>query len=165
MNKEKVRELLTERVKSNMKKIFFENIANDISNSNFDSSFLILAEIRERICNLVPNRKDIFKELNENIDVDFYRKIHSNGAFNINIIHGIINYVISKLKEFDCLENEPLYDNWKKDIQNKIENKEDLDKLIPSFFKETMEHLDRIESHIMAFKKSDIYKFLSEKKQ
>ena len=163
MENEELRKLLIERIQDNMNNIFFDNIAKDISNNDFESSFSILLEIKERICNLVPNRSDIHSELNENIDVDFYRQIHSNNALNIDIINGIINYVIDKIKQFDSIENEPWYEIWKTGIAVKIQNKEPLEKILPEFFKKCMTRIDKVESGILAFKQSDVYKFLCEK--
>ena len=155
---------LIKNLEENMKKVFFENIARDIKNNEFNSSFSLLSEIKERICSLVPNRKDIHDEFNENLDVDFYKQIHSNGALDINMIHGIINFIIDKIKQFGSLEDEPWNEIWKTQIVVKIKRGDQLDTLLPDFFKEAMHRLDKIEYEIAAFKQSDLYKYLSEKK-
>ena len=155
---------LVRRVGENMKKVFFDNIAKDIERNSFDSSFSLLSEIKQRICSLVPNREDLHKDFNEHLDVDFYKQIHSNGALDINMIHGIINFIIDKIKQFGSIEDEPWNEIWKTQIVVKINRGDQLNTLLPDFFKEAMHRIDKIETEIAAFKQSDIYKYLSEKR-
>tara|TARA_B100001250_G_C19720516_1_gene753570 strand:+ start:264 stop:770 length:507 start_codon:yes stop_codon:yes gene_type:complete len=165
MNLDKVEEQLRFKLEENMKKAFFNNIGIDISNNSFDSSFSLLSEIKERICNLVPNRKDIHKDFDEHLDIDFYKQIQSNGALDINMIHGIINYIIDQIKNFGSLEDEPWNEIWKTQIVVKINRGEPLNILLPDFFKEAMHRIDKIEMEINAFKQSDLYKYFSEKRK
>jgi hypothetical protein len=155
---------LLRRVEENMKKAFFNNIAKDIENNSFDSSFALLSEIKQRICSLVPNRQDLHHEFEQHLDVDFYKQIHSKGAFDINMIHGIINFIIDKIKQFGSLEDEPWNEIWKTQIVVKIRRGDQLNTLLPDFFKEAIHRIDKIENEITAFKQSEIYKYLSEKK-
>ena len=104
MNRDTFEDELIRRVEENMKRVFFDNISKDIENNSFDSSFSLLSEIKQRICSLVPNRTDLQKDFDEHLDIDFYRQIHSNGALDINMIHGIISFIIDKIKEFGSLE-------------------------------------------------------------
>jgi len=165
MNLDNINEQLRMKIDENMKKAFFRNISVDISNNSFDSSFSLLAEIKERICNLVPKRKDIHKDFDEHLDVDFFKQIQSNGALDINMIHGIINYIIDQIKNFGSLEDEPWNEIWKTQIVVKINRGEPLSVLLPDFFKEAMHRIDKIEMEINAFKQSDIYRYLSEKRK
>ena len=164
MDRDSFENQLIRKLEENMKKVFFENIAKDIENNKFDSSFSLLSEIKQRICSLVPNRTDIHAEFNEHLDVDFYKQIHSNGALDINMIHGIMNFIVDKIKQFGSLEDEPWNEIWKTQLVVKIKRGDQLNTLLPDFFKEAMHRLDKIENEIIAFKQSDLYKYLSEKR-
>lgn len=155
---------LKQRLDETMKKIFFDNIATDISNNSFDSSFSLLTDIKGRICDLVPNRKDIHKDFDEHLDIDFYKQIHSNGALDINMIHGIVNYIIDQIKKFGSLEDEIWNEIWKTQIVVKIGREQPLHILLPDFFKEAMHRIDKIENEINMFKQSEMYKYITEKR-
>lgn len=152
------------KIEENIKKAFFDNIALDISENSFESSFNILSEIKERLCNIVPKRRDIHRELDENLDVDFYRQIQSNNALDQNTINGIMFYIIEQIKTFGSLEDELWNEIWKTQIQVKINRGDPLNRLLSDFFKEAMHRIDKIEQEIFAFKQSDLYKYISEKK-
>lgn len=164
MDRDTFEDELIKKVEENMKKAFFDNIARDIENNSFDSSFSLLSEIKQRICALVPNRKDLHKDFEEHLDVDFYRQVHSNGALDINMIHGIINFIIDKIKQFGSLEDEPWNEIWKTQLVVKIKRGDQLNTILPDFFKEAMHRIDKIEHEIAIFKESDLYKYLTEKR-
>ena len=164
MNDDELDEQMRMRVAENMERAFFDAVATDISNNSFDSSFSLLTEIKERICGLVPTRRDIHDDLDENIDVDFYRQMQSNGALDIKTIQAIMDYVIEKIKAFGSLEDEPWNEIWKIQILVRIDRGEPLNTLLPSFFKEAMHRIDKIEEEITAFRESDIYKYITERR-
>ncbi|MHA2082213.1 MAG: hypothetical protein ACXABD_00525 [Candidatus Thorarchaeota archaeon] len=164
MNRDTFEDEIIRRVEENMKKVFFDNVARDIENNSFDSSFSLLSEIKQRICALVPNRQDLHKDFEEHLDVDFYQQVHSNGALDINMIHGIINFIIDKIKQFGSLEDEPWNEIWKTQIVVKIKRGDQLNTILPDFFKEAMHRIDKIELEIARFKESDLYKYLTEKR-
>ena len=111
------------------------------------------------------NIEHIHKDFDEHLDIDFYKQIQSNGALDINMIHGIINYIIDQIKNFGSLEDEPWNEIWKTQIVVKINRGEPLNILLPDFFKEAMHRIDKIEMEINAFKQSDLYKYFSEKRK
>jgi len=164
MDSDELSEQMRARVAENMERAFFDAVGTDISNNSFDSSFSLLEEIKERICGLVPTRRDIHDDLDEHVDVDFYRQMQSNGALDIKMIQAIMGYVIEKIKAFGSLEDEPWNEVWKTQILVRIGRGEPLSTLLPSFFREAMHRIDKIEDEIAAFRGSDIYKYITERR-
>lgn len=165
MDLNELEDILKLKIEENVKMVFFDNIASDILDNNFESSFNILSEIKTKLCQVVPNRKDIHRELDDNIDVAFYRKVQSNNALDHNMIHGIMFFIIEKIKMFGFIEDECWNDIWKTQIHVKINKNEPLNILLSEFFKEAMHRIDKIEWEINDFKQSDIYKIITEKNE
>ena len=127
---------LEARLNENMKRAYWDMMEKDIGNNDFRTAFAILEEIRARICLLVPNRVDLHQEIAESLDIDYFKQIQSHNALTIEIVQKITSKYI---------KNEPLT------------------VILPTFFKEALHRIEKLEYEIKMFKESDIYKILTER--
>ena len=156
---------LNSAMERNMKRAYFDVIQKDIQNQNFDSSFSLLEQIKERLCNIVPKRKDLHEQIEENIDISYFKQMVEHNALDNSIIRQIMNYVIDKIKDLGSTQDEPWNEIWRTQQHVKFERGDTLDKILPDFFREALHRIEKVESEIEAFKSSELYKMLMEQRE
>ncbi len=154
---------LEARLNENMKRAYWDMMEKDIGNNDFRTAFAILEEIRARICLLVPKRVDLHQEIAESLDIDYFKQMQSHNALTIEIVQKITNYVIDKIKELGSQSDEPWNEIWREQINSKFIKNEPLTVILPTFFKEALHRIEKLEYEIKMFKESDIYKILTER--
>lgn len=81
-------------IEMNMKKTYWDNVYTNILKGNFSILLNILLEMKQMIKDLIPNRKDIHKDLDEYIDIPFIKqKLHHN-VFDTNEFVNLFCYYI-----------------------------------------------------------------------
>ena len=155
---------LETRMSAAMKRAYWDMIETDISNNDFRTTFAMVEEIRARICLLVfAKRVDLHQQIAESLDVDYFRQMQSHNALTIEMVQKITNYIIDKIKELGSQCDEPWNEIWRERVNSKFIENKPLTEILPSFFKEAMHRLEKLEYEIKAFKESEIYKLLTER--
>ena len=147
-----------ERVRAAMIEAYWDEVRDDISLNNFDSTLSIINEIRDRICLFAPTRNDLHHEIHENIDVDYMKQMIDHNAITPEYIYKVVNYIISQIKRFGALQDEPWNEVWREQINKRLSDSEPLKTFFPIFFHECFHRIEKIEQEIKLFKESDIYK-------
>jgi len=154
---------LDERIRYAMIECYWERLSCDISNNKFDSTLQILTEIRDRICMFAPTRNDLHIEIHEHLDIDYMEQMIANDAISPEYIQGIVNYIITQVKQFGSLHDEPWNEVWRTKLAVRMQNGEKLETFFPYFFNEAIHRIELIEEGIHEFKQSEIYKELMAK--
>ena len=155
----------SERIRKQMRKAFFDRLGEDIRSENFDSTFELLEESKNRICAVVPKRTDIHSQLNESIDIPYFKQMVKHNAFETSHIRGIMETLIDQIKSLGSEHDEPFHEIFRTQIEVRFQRGEQLDVILPFFFDETMLRLDKLEHDIEAFKNSELYKMLIEQRE
>ncbi len=87
----------------------------------------------------------------------------ANDAISPEYIQGIVNYIITQVKQFGSLHDEPWNEVWRTKLAVRMQNGEKLETFFPYFFNETIHRIELIEEGIHEFKQSEIYKELMAK--
>jgi len=59
-------------------------------------------ELRGRICNLTPNRVDIYEDIHDKMDSEIFYSMISNGAFDGTNLQSLITFVFSRIRELEA---------------------------------------------------------------
>ena len=151
---------LFNRIETMMKKAFWDKLAEDVKENNYDSTLKILQEIAERLCAITRNRKDFHNEIMERIDIDFISQKIKHNALEPSEIYNIIMFIIQKVINYGTLADEPWNEIWKTQLEVYFNRNEPLHEIFPKFFKEALHRIEKIELEVNAFKNSEIYKEL-----
>ncbi len=151
-------EILIEKINKMMKKAYWDKLKQDIESNNYDSTLLLLDEIKDRLCMLTPNRHDVHHEIHEKIDTKFIDQKIKHNAMEQMDIYNIIMFIIKKITDYGTLADEPWNEIWKTQIEVYFNRGETLAEIFPKFFKEAMHRIEKVESEMNAFKESEIYK-------
>ena len=154
-----------DRIRIQMRKAFFDRLGEDIRGGDFESTFELLEESKNRICAVVPKRTDIHAQLNESIDIAYFKQMVKHNAFETNHIKSIMEALINHIKSLGSEHDEPFHEIFRTQIEVRFQRGEQLDIILPFFFDETMLRLDKLEHDIESFKNSEIYKMLMEQRE
>ena len=139
---------------------------DDIKEEKYDKLLKVLNDIKTRICDLIPNRKDLHKNISDTIDTELIKQMIKHNAIDNNYIFNIIQFIITQLKELDTLRDEPFYEIWREQTNRKLMSDEPkLHIILPIFLRETFHRIDKIAFEIAAFKESNLYKSILEKRR
>lgn len=149
-----------------LKLIFWDDLQDDIKEEKYDKLLKVLNDIKTRICDLIPNRKDLHKNISDTIDTELIKQMIKHNAIDNNYIFNIIQFIITQLKELDTLRDEPFYEIWREQTNRKLMSDEPkLHIILPIFLRETFHRIDKIAFEIAAFKESNLYKSILEKRR
>jgi len=59
------------------------------------------AELRDRICNLTPNRLDIHADIHDKMDSEIFYSMISHGAFDGANLQSLITFVFSRIRDLE----------------------------------------------------------------
>ena len=93
-------EKIGEQIKTQFYRAFDDLLTQSLSGDSPDWSWLVrlYGELRDRIFMLTPRRSDIREELEENMDVELFEQMISNGAFRAQEMWNLVTYVFELLK-------------------------------------------------------------------
>lgn len=147
-----------------LKRVFWDKLQDEIREKNYEGLFAVLNEIKERICQLIPNRSDLHNNVNENIDTKLIEQMLKHDALDYSYIFNVIQFIITQLKILDSVRDEPMYEIWREQTNRKItSNDPRLHIVLPIFLRESLHRIDKIAFEISAFKQSSLYNINVEK--
>ena len=163
---EDTEQTLESSIRQNMYLAFWDKLEEEMKNKNYETLLSILEEIRERVCDLVPSRGDLHETMYENIDIDLIKQMLSHDAMNDEYIYNIVQFIITQLKNFDCIEDDPYYEIWRMQINKHLTNPETAKYIsLPRFFRECFFRIEKIEYQIKSFKESELYRAIKERRR
>ena len=87
-----------------LKLIFWDDLQDDIKEEKYDKLLKVLNDIKTRICDLIPNRKDLHKNISDTIDTELIKQMIKHNAIDNNYIFNIIQFIITQLKNLILFE-------------------------------------------------------------
>lgn len=138
-----------EEIKQIAEKAYWDSYQEELDNNNHNRTLKLLTEIRDRLKNITPNRKDLHIELNEKLDIKLIHREIINNAIDDNIIISIIYFIFEKLQQLQSQEDDNSLLKFKEEIGGKS---------LAYIFKNVFKRIDKIEDDIKEF-----YKFMSKK--
>lgn len=96
------------------KKAFFDKMATDLAGGNLEWLPSVVADIRQQLLELVPERSGLHKQLAETLDVDLIKQQVDNGVCEIN---KILSFVFEKMLSM-CA---PIRDREIREIANAVD--------------------------------------------
>ena len=155
---------ISQRVGWNMRQAYWGKLEREILSKDYDNTLIILDEISERICMFVPNRHDLHKEIDAAIDIDLIKQMLKHDAVDFTIIYKLIHFIITQLKQFDSIEDEPYYEIWREQVERRLKvDVPEMHKILPKFFKECFYRIEKVDYNIKLFQESELYKNMQEK--
>jgi len=134
------------------KKAFWDIFTEEIERNDYSRLFIILDEIKTRLKALTPNRQDIHTDIDQNIDIDLYKQMISNGAFETEDFMKLIEYLVTKIKQYIAPVHDTEIGHWVTKLYENIGDK--YSKTLPAFFEEYYNYLEITEKEIADFRKS-----------
>lgn len=124
---------MEKQIEDNFKKAFFD-ILNEDGPESYDYLRKLLNEIVEKLCMMVPNRTDIHKKIEEDLNQEI--------GWNIQ------EKLISWIEKFQAPIHDSTTEKWKRQIPQPVGD----------FLKKYYEHLELVYKEIQEYKKNTIGK-------
>lgn len=126
----------------------WDKLEEDMKEKNYDMLLKVLEETKLKLCNLISNNVELHKQLHEIIDIKLLDQMLKHNAVDDKYIFSLINFIITQLKDFDSINNEPIYEKWRNLINIHLSSNTPLYIIIPRFLRETFFYIDEIENNI-----------------
>jgi len=103
---------LEEQIKTQFRKAFDDLLEESLKSDKPDWDWLtkLYKELRDRICNLTPHRKDRIAEIYEHMDADLFHQMVSNNAFDAESMIKLVDYVFFRIRELEAPARNPTTD-------------------------------------------------------
>ena len=144
---------MEEQIKTQMYKAFWDLIETDLKSEpqNFRHLMILIKEIKYKLKGFVPNRSDIHKEFDENLDINFLEHLFNEKSMNPNHFFELVKFIINKIKHFCAPHMDNDVKKWEKDVMLTMSTEIEYAFFIPYFFKKAYEYIDQIENDIKNF--------------
>ena len=139
-------ELLESRIRINLEKAFWNRLYEELNESPAKSNTLItlLVDLRDAFCNLVPNRKDIHREIYDKIDTEFIKNMIDNNAFDDENLYNLAVYIISLIKQFQPPIMDEKVNLWEEQMLKQFQQKFDYSEFLMIFFQSVFNMIETI---------------------
>ena len=106
-----------EQIKTQFKKAFDDLLEESLKSDTPDIDWLcrLYEELRAKICNLTPRRKDRIAKIHEDMDLDFFRQLVSHNVFDAKSMDSLINFqknILNIINYFTTLTTKFLKSNF-----------------------------------------------------
>ena len=140
-------EELSKSIEKNMEKAYWDIIKTDMLKipPDYSSIINILKETKILLKECTPNRPDLIIEIDNHIEIDILEHYIKQNINLENSIFRIIEFIISKIEEYQAREDDKNFEVFKNDFSIlKNQKKITLDEILIFFFKNSMKRLLKI---------------------
>tara|TARA_Y100001970_G_scaffold95737_1_gene120568 strand:- start:2107 stop:3216 length:1110 start_codon:yes stop_codon:yes gene_type:complete len=150
-----VNEKVYETFDTIIKKIFWENLEAELNKEppNYLAIIPILKDVKMYIKKCVPNAKKVHKKLDESIDLEYLRQMIENDAISDAYVFGIVNYIMTTIKNLEAIEYDEQTDEWIKNTNDALKSGIKYSDFFPAFFKKVFLNLEFILEETIKYKK------------
>ena len=144
-------EELSKSIEKNMEKAYWDIIKTDMLKipPDYSSIINILKETKILLKECTPNRPDLINEIDNHIEIDILEHYIKQNINLENSIFRIIEFIISKIEEYQAREDDKNFEVFKNDFSIlKNQKKITLDEILIFFFKNSMKRLLKIKNVI-----------------
>jgi len=134
-----------------MEKAYWDIIKTDMLKipPDYSSIINILKETKILLKECTPNRPDLINEIDNHIEIDILEHYIKQNINLKNSIFRIIEFIISKIEEYQAREDDKNFEVFKNDFSIlKNQKKITLDEILIFFFKNSMKRLLKIKNVI-----------------
>lgn len=97
---EGVKTQLTEQYQLAFSDLLRENLESETPDWNWVKR--LYEELRDRLCNLTPNRVDIHTDIHDKMDSEIFYSMISHGAFDGANLQALITFVFARIRELEA---------------------------------------------------------------
>lgn len=144
---------LAERVREQLQNAFKDRIsAALVEAADADVAWVcgLYAEMRTKLCGLVPNRTDLHAEIEASFDVEFLRQRLRHRAMDARAFQDVATAAFAKLRQFQAPDRDAATQRNLQEILSDAET--DLPKAVGRFVFDFNQELDRTAESIRAFR-------------
>uniref|UniRef100_A0A7S2R7Y4 Uncharacterized protein n=1 Tax=Mucochytrium quahogii TaxID=96639 RepID=A0A7S2R7Y4_9STRA len=135
-----------DKMKSIMKKAMWDMIEIDVKSQDYRKLKAVMYELKGRIANLTPSRKDLLQQLDEVLDIGLITQQLENQAPEQWNLHPFAQYVVGWIRNLESPGRNADTDAWMKSYFQKLEAPDrDTFKLLRELFDYSHEKLDLIQ--------------------
>ena len=113
---------------------------------------VVLAEIRDRLAALTPNRDDLRAELKEKIDADFLVSQIEAGAFAPAQFHALVDFIVERIRALEAAADTNATAQWHDAFAKRCAAGQSYHELLPAFFAWVYDRIEKIEKDSHAFR-------------
>jgi hypothetical protein len=111
-------ESLRKHIQDTLYKVYWDILDKELKTEPpiFDQLIKILSEIRDLLCEFVPNNPTIQEEIRDKIDPDLIRNMVEHQAFDDENLYVLVMYMISLVKKFQPPIMDKNVEDWEKGL-------------------------------------------------
>lgn len=145
---------MEKQIEEQMKKAFWDLLNEDLNEvpQKFEHLTILINEIKSKLKNLTPNRRDIHKELDDVLDASFLKHLFIEKSIDPQHFFNLIIFIINKLKLYCAPYMDEDIKEWENDIMAKMQNIIVYSEFVPYFLKKTYIYIEQIEKDVQNFK-------------
>ena len=145
---------LFKQIEETIHKAFWDGLESDLSKNppNHKHVIILLNELNLMLKNLIPNRIDIHKDIDEHIDVKFVEQMIINNVFDHKELLKLITFVVNLIKKLQCFAEDKDTEMWFEKMIKMCNEKNEMKDIIILFFKRSYEKIERIKKGVEEFK-------------
>ena len=116
---------IKQQIKETLHTAFWDMLHNDLASEppEYDKLIILLTELRNTFCSMVPNRHDIQEEIHENIDIDLIKNMITHNAFDDVNLQKLAIYIISLVKKFQPQVMDDDVNKWEQGVLKQFKHK------------------------------------------
>lgn len=145
---------LQTQISNQFKKAFDDLLEKKLVEKDFEWVARLYVEIRERLCNLIPRRKDLHEKIREEMDATIFVQMLENDMFKIEQILNLINYVFGWFEKLQSPHRDDATEKRKQELYVFLRKPNcTLASFVPFFIKKMHIIIDEIDNDTKEIKK------------
>lgn len=152
------------QVKENFDKAFWDLFEENIENKKYEQLLKTMDEIKINFKSLVPNRKDIHRQLDENMDTEFLKGMLENDVVDSTYIYNMICYIVQQIKSLEAPIDNADTETWKQSIDQQFKDGALHHQILGKFFKKVYHKLQKITKEVNMVRNSKLFGALQKSK-
>ena len=109
---------IAQTMQFNIKEVFWDSLEEEIEEEKYGKLKEAINDLKEKIKNCVPNKKDVHLELDEVLDSDYIISQIQDKVFNKNRFSQLVWYVIGKLEEYQSESQDETTEELKLELES-----------------------------------------------
>jgi len=143
-------ERVRQQIKEQFHKAFYDAIAEAVASDppNVDYVVRLYTEIRDRLAHMVKPTGRTHQQIHDDFDVDFFRQLLENNAFDGNSLLGLVN---TTFKWIQALQTPVRDESTEAAKQRVLQSGTTMADVVPAYIREVHGCLDTLEQDLKEF--------------
>jgi hypothetical protein len=127
------------------KKAYWDYVADDLKiNKKFDTVYGVLSHFKQKLKELIPNKKNLWEHYDDNIDTEFIEQLVDKNLFGFKNIEKLITFMLEQVKSLDSENGSKQIDQWIKNWDCIKLCHFDLDEVLPYILRDIINKVERL---------------------